>query len=90
MPVTEAQKRATNKWRDNHREYYNQIQNVYTKISYEKNRDKRLEYGKQYYARKKAEKLEKLQQAEEKLQQAEEELQQDEEESAEIIQPAFI
>lgn len=80
MPVTEAQKRATNKWRDNHREYYNQIQNVYTKISYEKNRDKRLEYGKQYYARKKAE----------KLQQAAEKLQQDEEESAEIIQPAFI
>ena len=82
MPVTEAQKRATNKWRDNHREYYNQIQNVYSQISYEKNRDKRLEYGKQYYARKKAE---KLQQAAEKLQQ-----EQAEEESAEIIQAAFI
>lgn len=48
MPVTEATKRAVKKWRELNKEYYNSKQNEYTKKYYEKNRDAKLEYAKQY------------------------------------------
>ena len=44
MPRTEAQ----NKWVERNREYYNEMQNLYTKVNYMKNRDARLEYAKEY------------------------------------------
>lgn len=44
MPRTEAQ----NKWVERNREYYNEMQNLYTKINYQKNREARIEYAKEY------------------------------------------
>jgi hypothetical protein len=44
MPRTEAQ----NKWVERNREYYNEMQNLYTKVNYQKNRDARLEYAREY------------------------------------------
>jgi hypothetical protein len=44
MPRTEAQ----NKWVNNNRDYYNELQNVYVKAHYIKNREAKLEYAKQY------------------------------------------
>jgi hypothetical protein len=44
MPRTEAQ----NKWVERNREYYNEMQNLYTKVNYQKNREARIEYAKEY------------------------------------------
>lgn len=48
MPVTEASKKAIKKWRETHKDHYNSKQNEYTKKYYELNRDKRLEYAREY------------------------------------------
>ena len=56
MPLSISQTRATMKWRENNREHYNEIQNVYAKSYYLTNRDKVREYQKEYRERKRAEK----------------------------------
>jgi hypothetical protein len=44
MPINDAQQ----KWRENNKEYYNTMQNIYTKKHYINNREKRLAYAKEY------------------------------------------
>ena len=58
MPQTESQKRSKAKWVENNRELNNALHNEYTKVYYQKNREARLEYAKQYREKKKALKME--------------------------------
>lgn len=54
MVTTEAQKRATNRWRDKHREDYNERQNDYYWKNREKLHDKRMadkEFWLNYWAK---------------------------------------
>lgn len=44
MPKTQAQRN----WIEKNKEYYNELQNIYTKKHYLKNRDAKLEYARQY------------------------------------------
>lgn len=53
MPQTESQIKAKNKWVENNRELNNMLHNQYTKKYYQKNRESRLEYAKQYRVKKK-------------------------------------
>jgi|LauGreDrversion2_3_1035106.scaffolds.fasta_scaffold304318_1 hypothetical protein len=48
MPYTEAQKKATYKWRANNREQYNNMLLKYTKKYYTDHLESRREYGKNY------------------------------------------
>lgn len=57
MPQTEAQIKAKNKWVENNRELNNILHNQYTKKYYQKNKEARLEYAKQYREKKKLEKM---------------------------------
>jgi hypothetical protein len=63
MPSTEAQKRASKKWRTEHREEYNAIQLTKNIKFYYLNREKILEKKKLYYL--------KLKQLKEKTQETE-------------------
>jgi hypothetical protein len=49
MPMSEAQKRATKKWRDNHREKFNAYMLPLATKYYENNKELVLEKKKQYY-----------------------------------------
>jgi hypothetical protein len=55
MPNTEAQKRARKKWVENNKELNLQLINQYTKAYYQKHKEERLLYAKQYREKKKAE-----------------------------------
>jgi hypothetical protein len=54
---TEAHKRARKKWIENNREFNNELCNMYSKCYYQKNRDQRLAYAKQYRDKKKQEQV---------------------------------
>ncbi len=55
MPSTEAKKTYLKKWRKEHIETYNKIQNEYTKKYYHANKEARLEYARNYRLKKKQE-----------------------------------
>jgi hypothetical protein len=57
MPQTEAQRRAKKNWIEKNKEHNNALQNIYTKAYYIRNREKRLEYAKQYRDKKKLEQI---------------------------------
>jgi len=57
MPKTEAQKRAQKKWKQTHREAYNEKQRVFALQYYYNNREDCLAKKKIYYQNKKNEKL---------------------------------
>lgn len=47
-------RKANKKWRENNKEQYKELQNLYAKKYYVENKEKRLEYAKMYRERKKA------------------------------------
>ena len=59
MPSTEAQKKASKKWRQTHKKEYNEMQLVNNIRFYHLNREKILEKKKLYYLKKKQEKEQK-------------------------------
>jgi len=48
MPYTDAQKAARKKWIEANIELHRERQNTYTKAYYQKNKEKRLAYAKEY------------------------------------------
>ena len=57
MPKTEAQKRAQKKWKQTHREDYNEKQRIFALQYYYNNREECLAKKKIYYQNKKNQKL---------------------------------
>lgn len=58
MPVSESQKRANTKWRENNKEYFNELCRNNMKTYYEKNREEKIAKALERYYRKKLEKIE--------------------------------
>jgi hypothetical protein len=58
MPKTEAQKRAQKKWKQTHREDYNEKQRIFALQYYYNNREECLAKKKLYYQNKKNKQLE--------------------------------
>jgi len=54
---TEAHKKARQRWVENNKEFNNALHCMYSKMYYLNNKEKKLEYAKQYREKKKAEKL---------------------------------
>lgn len=50
MPATEAQKRATKKWRETHKKDYLEKQKGYQKTYYDKHKEAIAKYKKEFYA----------------------------------------
>ena len=53
MPKTEAQKKAQKKWNELNRDYVLMLANVNSQAYYERNKEARREYARQYRQRKK-------------------------------------
>jgi len=53
MPKTEAQKKAQKKWNEQNREYVLMLANINSQAYYERNKEARREYARQYRQKKK-------------------------------------
>ena len=57
MPVSESQKRANCRWRENNKEYFNELCRNNMRIYYEKNREEKAAKALERYYKKKLEKI---------------------------------